>query len=337
MKLRIQTLTTLLMVAVILFAGCDGDKQKPPEQVEVPTDTPLEITLSEKAQLETVPTTLYPPENPYKNLTATGKTPPPDFYTDYAGDLILWIPEFEYKLEDEAWPPGANNKSLPIAPNHAEKWGQYEQREREDFYKLRQRKEDVTSEKRRWDMSREVDAKLADFRAEIMTEGMNPLNAAKYLAAHNINTEHKKQYAQQALDENPDDYHTLLVWTYVQQDFDTQREGWRRLLKMRPNDAYVLSRLGDITFSAEAIPILKKAYQYAPDVSKDHPAFLKKGIVFELAQAYFYWTREDTKALETLKYLSKYDPDLSSSRIKDMQKYNKIDKIVRQPREKNDE
>ncbi len=127
MKLRIENFTTLLMVVVILFASCDGDKQKPPEQVEVSADTPIEITLSEKAQSETVPTTLYPPENPYKNRTATG-TAPPDGYRGYS---TFWIPEFEYELES-----GIAEKyavSLPIAPNHAEKMARFEQREKE-FY-----------------------------------------------------------------------------------------------------------------------------------------------------------------------------------------------------------
>ncbi len=334
MKLQIETMTALLMLAVILLAGCSGDKDRIPDQVEVPIESPI-VTLSEKAKSETVPTTLYPPDNPYEDLTVTGTAPPPDFHTYHAGDLILWIPEFEYKLEYEG-PPGEGNKSVPIAPNHAEKWARYEQRKRDDFYKLGKRQEGVKSEKRRSDMSREVDAKLADFRAEIMTEGMTPLNAAKYLTAHKINTEHKKQYAQQALDQDPDDYHTLLVWTYVQQDFDTQRKGWRRLLKMRPNDAYVLSRLGDITFSAEAIPILKKAYQYAPDVPKDHPTFWKKGILYELAQAYYY-KYEDAKALETLKYLSKYAPSLSRYSIERLQRENKLGIVGRPKKEKNDE
>ncbi|MDE0086388.1 MAG: hypothetical protein OXU23_11780, partial [Candidatus Poribacteria bacterium] len=232
MKLRVQTLTVLLMIAVILLAGCNGDKQKPPEQVEVPTDTQIEITLSEKAQAETVPSTLYPPDNPYEDLTVTGTAPTSDYVGGINGDF-LWIPEFEYEWEIEEMP----QKTLPVAPNHAEKWARYEQRQREDFYKLKKRAEGVTSERRLDGMSRETDAELADFRAEIMTEGMTPLNAAKYLMAHNIRTEHINQYAQQAVDENPDDFHTQLIWTWAQyygtdDGIGKVKAGYRRLLEI---------------------------------------------------------------------------------------------------------
>lgn len=330
MKLRIQNLITLLMITFILLTGCDR-KQQAPEQVEVPADSQIEITLSEKTQSETVPTTLYPPENPHEDLTVTGTAPP----SDYQGNPILWIPEFEYELESNIAEKYA--VSLPIAPKHAEKWARYEQRVREDFYKLKKRREGVTSVKRKYDMNREVEAELKNQRAEIMTQGMTPLNAAKYLVAHNINTDHNKQYAQQALDDNPNDYHTLLVWTHVQEDFEKQRGGYRRLIRMRPNSAYALYRLGDITFTPEAIPILKKAYQYAPDVPADHPTFLKTGILYELAKAYFNRTRDDAKALETLQCLSKYDSELSEVYIQDMQRNNRIGMVGRPQKAKTNE
>lgn len=324
MKLRIQNLTTLLMIAFILLTGCDR-KQQVPEQGEGPADSQIEITLSEKTQSETVPTTLYPPENPYEDLTVTGTAPP----SDYQGNPILWIPKFEYELE-------SNAVSLPIAPNHAEKMARFKQRNNELYDEYLEKVKNVTSKKLRWQFYREYHLQSAAIKAEVMTEGMPPLNAAKYLIAHNINTEHKKQYAQQALDENPDDYHTLLVWAYVQ-DFEKKPEAFRRSLKMRPNAPYVLYRLGDITLTPEAIPILKKAYQYAPDVPTDHPTYLKTGILYELAKAYFYATREDAKALETLKYLSKYDSELSEVYIRDMQRNNRIGMVGRSQKEKTNE
>ena len=115
------------------------------------------------------------------------------------------------------------------------------------------------------------------------------------------------------------------------------KEGYRRLVEIRPNSAYALYWLGRYTHSADAIPLLKKAYQYAPDVPPDHPTFLKTGILFELAKAYFYWTEEDAKALETLKYLSKYDPELAENHIMTMQRDNKIGKIGRPKKEKTNE
>ena len=211
MKRQIQTfIRILLLTAVILFAGCNREKV---ERVNTPTLTEIvsEILLfSEKAQAETVPSTLYPAKNPYADLTITGTAPPPD----YKGFPVLWIPDYDFELE-----PGIATfeaDSIPIAPNHEEKLARYENLERKAFSEFRQKAEDITSQKRMIEMSEEVDMQLKDLRAEIMTEGMTPLNAAKYLMAHNINTALRLHYAQQAVDENPDDYHTHLVWITAQ-------------------------------------------------------------------------------------------------------------------------
>ncbi len=338
MKLITAHITTLLMTAFILFVGSLGCQQQniTDEKAESEKNgadiTDGRTPPTEILDSEVIPTTYYPPENPYEDLTATGTAPPPD----YQDDPIFWIPDFDYEWEIEDT-PAEYNDMVPIAPNHAEKWARYEQREYEYRDKLKKRIEGVTSEKRRGDIIREIESELADKRAEIMTEGMTPLNAVKYIAAHNIYTDRDLKYAQQALDDNPDDYHTLLVWTRFQRNYDKKRDGYWRLLKMRPNAPYALYRLGDITYSAEAIPLLKKAYQYAPDVPADHPTFLKTGILFELAKAYFYWTEEDAKALETLKHLSKYGPEGAEYHIMTMQRDNKIGKIGRPKKEKTNE
>ncbi|MDE0484030.1 MAG: hypothetical protein OXI67_15740 [Candidatus Poribacteria bacterium] len=332
MKLRVQTLTVLLMIAVILLAGCNGDKQKPPEQVE--------ITLSEKAQVETVPSTLYPSENPYQDLTVTGTAPISDYVGGINGDF-LWIPEFEYEWEIEEMP----QKTLPVAPNHAEKFARYEKREKELWDKFKKSMEGVTSEKVIDDRYREHQIELKNLKAEIMTEGIAPLNAAKYLMAHNIRTEHINQYAQQAVDENPDDFHTQLIWTFAQysssddpiENIAKVKEGYRRLLEIRPNSAYALYNLGRLTHSTDAIPFMKKAYQYAPDVPTDHPASLKSSILFSLAQKYYYETREDTKAMETLQHMSKYNPESAEKWIIMMKTENRLGIAVRYPKENTNE
>ena len=70
MKLCIQTFTTLLIIVVILLTGCNGDQQKPPEQVEPQADTQKDVTTFPEADADTtLPTTFYPPENPYEDLT----------------------------------------------------------------------------------------------------------------------------------------------------------------------------------------------------------------------------------------------------------------------------
>ena len=338
MKRQMQTfIRILLLTAVILFAGCNRKKVEQPEQVDTPTITQL-VQLSEKAQSETVPTTLYPPKNLYEHLTVTGTKPSPDYVGGIKGDF-LWIPEFEYEWENEELPEA----TLPVAPNHAEKWARFEKRYREAWYELRQMAEDVTSEKLRDDMIRETEMQLDNLHAEIMTEGMSPLNAAKYLMAHDISTEHRRKYAQQAVDENPNDYHTQLIWTwaqYGQTDYgmDKVLEGYRRLLEIRPNSAYALYNVGRFTYSADAIPLLKKAYIYAPDARPDLPLSLKVPILLELAKAYYKWHSDEAeaeaKALETLRHLSKYNPTLAQECITQLQTEKRIGRHSRPYKEK---
>ena len=336
-KLCIQTFTTLLIIVVILLTGCNGDQQKPPEQVEPQADTQKDVTTFPEADADTtLPTTFYPPKNPYEYLTVTGTAPTSD-YIYKTGAEYLWIPEFDYEWEIGEIP----QVTLPVAPNHAWKWARYEQREKEIWDKFKKRMEGVTSEKVINDMYREHQAQLEDIKAEIMTEGMTPLNAAKYLMAHNIYTDYKMQYAQQAVDDNPNDFHTQLVWTWTQNEFDKMKEGYRRLVEIRPNSAYAFYWLGRYTHSADAIPILKKAYQYAPDVPTNHPGSLKVAILLKLAQAYYRWysveAEAKAKALETLKYMSKYDSGLAQKCITQMQTEKRIGMYTRIQKENTNE
>ena len=316
---------------------------------------PYELEVSEQMHFETVPSTLYPAKTPYADLTVTGTAPPPD----YQGFSVLWIPEYDFELEPGIAAYQAN--SVPIAPNHAEKWKRYQMIARrlrylsgklfetlcadleaqrfaelnelspEQWHQMQQKFADK--------ISREEDTALNDIQAEIMTEDMTPLNAAKYLMAHNINTEHHLQYAQQAVDENPDDYHTHLVWITAHSDIYKRIEGYRRLVKIRPNSSYALYWLGYFTDSADAIPLLKKAYQHAPDVPVNHPEFLKKNILIDLARKYYRYESDDAeaekKAIETLRHLYKYDSKFARKIITNVQTKKKFGRHSRPHKEKN--
>ena len=143
MKLQIETLAMLVMFIVILFVGCNGDEQKPPPQVEPGTDTQEDVTLSPEVDTETTfPTTFYPPENPYEDLTVT-RTAPPSGYNDYD---FFWIPEFEYELEPGEMPVKYKDY-LPIAPKHVEKMARFRQHEIDFYDKLEEKLKNVTSEK----------------------------------------------------------------------------------------------------------------------------------------------------------------------------------------------
>ena len=93
--------TTLLIIVVILLTGCNGDQQKPPEQVEPQADTQKDVTTFPEADADTtLPTTFYPPENPYEDLygysnrlhstTKNRQTIEPQ--ADTKRMLLRWIP-----------------------------------------------------------------------------------------------------------------------------------------------------------------------------------------------------------------------------------------------------
>ena len=46
---------------------------------------------------------------------------------------------------------------------------------------------------------------------------------------------YQREYAQKALDQKPNDYHTLYVWTLAQTDPTNREQGYSKLLKLNPN------------------------------------------------------------------------------------------------------
>ena len=139
--------------------------------------------------------------------------------------------------------------------------------------------------------------------AEFQTHGMSRLNATKFIATfHSARyREPRLAFAQQALDENPNDFHTLHVWTSVRPSGDTfgdsplKLSGYRRLLEMKPDSARVLAEYAlylPRSETAEKIRVLEKSAQLDPT--------LDEGATFYwLARAY-YDAGELEKAVEAL-------------------------------------
>jgi len=153
---------------------------------------------------------------------------------------------------------------------------------------------------------------------EVFTEGLVPLDAAKYLskAGGLIGRKACLQFAQQALEANPDDFHTLLVWTSVQfrdasnpdAAWARMEAGYRRLLEMNPNSAFILYRLGGTLGYVdypEKVALLEKAIRLAPekDLGKGAGSTnIRDGALQKLARNYFYHSEKE-KSLETLNRL----------------------------------
>ena len=108
---------------------------------------------------------------------------------------------------------------------------------------------------------------------EILVEGMDNLSAARYLRMQGGYDEYVREYAAKALNEDPDNFEALYIFTQAQ-DLEADREtGFRRLLEMDPNFAPALSKLGVILARdspEEAIEYLERANQLEPDNNLFH-------------------------------------------------------------------
>ncbi len=312
MILRPKTLITLLILTIILLAGCSGCAQKKiTRETEIQAKKPVGLTSKQGVgpqRSDALPTTFYPPENPYEDITINGEAPPFAYY----GNPIYWIPSLQYETKG---PPGGE-ETYPTLPNKMDEL--YIQ----EYRKLsKESGESLTLEQ------------LYTIQ-KMKTKDLSLTEAAMYW----IHSSTAKRLAQDALDENPNDYHTLLIWSEAQGiDHQNKEKGYRQLLQMRPNAAYVLYRLGQILKfknKKESIQLLKKAVQYAPNTRLGARAehgghsdiHIRDSALNELAHAYFL-DKEKQKAVETLNYLQQITTNektrqLTQERIGNIQREN---------------
>ena len=303
MKLYIEHFTTLLLITFILLAGCSGCAQKttpePKSPVEATQDIENRTTTTHKTS-GALPTEFYPPENPYQDITINGEAPPFDFYNN----PVYWIPDLEYRTVAK----GTGHRTYPIIPDY-------------DVNAFNTKIEAL--EKERGEViSREEQHYI---RSKMRYGHLTPLNAAKAMLSRMSGPKHRYllEVAQQALDANPNDFHTLLIWTEAQPyQSESSEKGYRQLLEIRPNNPYVLLKLGlTIKFESpqESIQLFKKAVQYAPAIeygmnrspdilynTESPPSspsvHVRDWALQELAIAYFL-EGEKQKSTETFQYL----------------------------------
>ena len=303
---RLRTLTarrawTALCIGVALFslwlsAGCQPTAQRTPPTppaVETPEPEP-DSSPAVKPLPASAPTALseteLPATGPYAGITETGEPPPDEYY----GDPLYWIPGMAYETFHN---PSYGNSSAPVWPPSEEIGRRIAAREEELFKAYDGEIEDSHVKSRVF--------RLAE--REVISESMSPLHAAKYLGAlgSSLYTDKARELAQVALDANPDDFHTLLLWTALQYEPDDEASrkravaGYRRLLEMNPNSARVTHDLGRILYRAdefeESVHLLKKAAQL--DTRYQESAFLR------LAMSY-YGVGDKEQALAYLKRLA---------------------------------
>ena len=255
------------------------------------------------------PSEKTPPNDPwttiYSALIPKGASPP----DEYHGDILYWIPGMEYETIVNV---DGTRESKIVLPDHKEK----NDRVHKALGKL---KVEYAAQGKS-----ASDEEARQISIEIWTDGFSALNAAKFLGAGGgaLDGKYAIEFAQKALDENPNDFHTLYLWSILH-DFnggpfynreleDKAESGYRRLLEMNPNSVPVLHSLGyhlyierDIKEDpkqsiAESIVLLQKSVQL-------DPTYLKGSSLYRLAKSY-YAVRDTAKAIETLKRLNSLFP-----------------------------
>ncbi len=260
---------------VILLAGCSGCDVKNAEQhdVDTPTKDPLlgdagEIPLS-ASQIK-----LVEPQTP----------------DSYQGDPYFYSPNIIY----DEWLSTKGHDghySLPILPNHIQQQIYDINVWTDESGQLRTKAGPITKEEH-------VRLEL-DIIDQVFT---TDLDMAKYLFVVDLyDRKYVQEYAQKALDKNPNDYNTLYVWTEAQTAPDKIVKGCRKLLAQNPNSAHVLWRIGaTLVYDGkhqkeieEGIGHLKRSAAIDPD--------LYKGAAFiYLGEAYLK-LKDTPKALESYK------------------------------------
>lgn len=269
-KIRIEHFTTLLAITVILLAGYSGcaQKNKPQPSIDAPrqfSKTPDSEKSSDGSPivdpildvvLERIE--LPPDFNPYYGksywgLTENNQKPPGEYYVD----PLFWIPGWAIRTEHY---PNGDRESFLMLPSYDEKYSRY--KEQWDAHK----KEFGT-------LTRDDHYRIL---AEVYTEGLSNLHAAKYLGK--IRNPYAIEFAQKAHEENPDDFHTLWVLAHLQMMDTYSRssnpdalhntrtfDSYRRLIAMNPNVARVQFEFGDVVPDrAEAINAYKKSFELDP-------------------------------------------------------------------------
>ena len=296
----------LVLMSLWLWAGCEPKAQRtppPPPAVETPEPGAIPAQPPDAGDAPAAPDaeTSY---NPYEGITETGQ-PPPD---DYHADPLYWIPGMPYNTRTGFTHRGEVTTSAHVLPDSEQRAARVRKRSLPEYEKLQELVKTATNEQQRKNYVQAYQEKIRQISVEEDTRGLSPLHAAKYLKAGDA----ARQFAQQALDENPDDFHTLYVWTQFQSDSPAEQvTGYRRLLEMKPNSARVLFELGTFRHAvaaSERVRLLEKSIQVEPD------AAIKRGRLYYLAQAY-HDSGDTSQAIALLKrHLTTATLDLYSQR-----------------------
>jgi tetratricopeptide (TPR) repeat protein len=233
MKLRIETLTTLLMLTIILLTGCSGCAQKSKQQT--PIDAAPEAF--KKPANDDKPTQQEVDVDTEQDLQPAIQSP---HIYQKGGTLLFPFPR-------------------PIIPPEVDKRANAEVKKR--LAALKMAGEDSEIRK---------NSEIRKGENIIHVEAIGNLAYAQYLAHHWAYRSHP--FSEKALAANPDDYETLLTWVYTYMlelgenyyDDEERVVALRRLHEMNPDHPYILHELAIAILPQhpeEALRYAKKAQQ----------------------------------------------------------------------------
>lgn len=259
----------------LILSSCSGyfPLRSQRSDLQNATKTPLHMEMEPKVVLTSTPIPSTVPD-PGEKAVSNKNNPP----VDYHGDPLYWISGVEYELVC-----GSNGEidSYPIIPD--EKSEQIS--EAFTRYRAKQGKR-VSNEQ------------AAEIEVKVLTEGMSALDAAKYIKVTfggPLYLNYAREFADRALNENPDDFNVRLIWTELQPTRSEKKiKAYRKLMKIEPNHARVLFGLAmNVSDVKESIGYLEKAKAINDEV-------YQRQVLTELGYRYKA-IGENEKALENLK------------------------------------
>ncbi len=212
-------------------------------------------------------------------VTQTPKTP-----DDYLGDPYLYIANIEYETIIRRHDV---KDSRPILP--------------------RKIQNKLAALYLQWEEGSLTEEEHKRMRHDIISEELGYLDTAKYIILEKWYPESAAaEYAQKALEQKPNDYNTIYVWTETRTDPAEKVEGLRKLLAQNPNSPEILFHLGVRLLNwetkthkdyEELIGYLKRSAALAPDLYRGG-AYRKLGKIYldlkdkETALAYYKRAQE---------------------------------------------
>jgi len=185
---------------------------------------------------------------------AQGLSPP----ADYHGNPVYWIPGIEYETLGTSH--GVPLSFPRISPEKLERLA------------------DVTDLQYREETKHLTLDQRNQLRVEIHVEGMNALDAAKFLISTGYE-KYARDYAEKAIVENPDNFDAHLILGDVL-PFNEREPWFRRLVDWKPNSVPALVTLGAmVRDDREAIGYLERAAQLSP-------TYLLGNAFFQLGERY---------------------------------------------------